>query len=181
MIRRPPRSTRITTLFPYTTLFRSTVYLYLQTALHVSGGTSTNHQERIQLYLQHLGICHTVTAICRFRQRFGTGLSVLWVAYASSCVHLQEFFTVHTEIVYVVQVCWQLARRIRLELELQCTAVFCSHMTLTGYPPHSLVFPSLLRPCVYRVPAHFTWTLLTVNRIATSNWPPGHYRTLPQI
>ena len=31
-----------------------TVYLYLETALHVSGGTSTNHQERIQLYLQHL-------------------------------------------------------------------------------------------------------------------------------
>jgi hypothetical protein len=31
-----------------------TVYLYLETALHVSGGTSTNHQERKQLYLQHL-------------------------------------------------------------------------------------------------------------------------------
>jgi hypothetical protein len=33
---------------------RYTVYLYLETALHVSGGTSTYHQERIQLYLQHL-------------------------------------------------------------------------------------------------------------------------------
>ena len=31
-----------------------TVYLYLETALHVSGGSSTHHQERIQLYLQHL-------------------------------------------------------------------------------------------------------------------------------
>ena len=31
-----------------------TVYLYLETALHVSGGTITHHQERIQLYLQHL-------------------------------------------------------------------------------------------------------------------------------
>ena len=28
--------------------------LYLKTTLHVSGGTSTHHQERIQLYLQHL-------------------------------------------------------------------------------------------------------------------------------
>ena len=28
--------------------------LYLETTLHVSGGTSTYHQERIQLYLQHL-------------------------------------------------------------------------------------------------------------------------------
>jgi hypothetical protein len=29
-------------------------YLYLETALHVSGGTSTHHQERVQPYLQHL-------------------------------------------------------------------------------------------------------------------------------
>ena len=27
---------------------------YLETALHVSGGTTTHHQERIELYLQHL-------------------------------------------------------------------------------------------------------------------------------
>jgi hypothetical protein len=29
------------------------------------------------------GICHTVTSICRSRGRVGTGLSVLWVAYAN--------------------------------------------------------------------------------------------------
>ena len=28
--------------------------VYLETALHVSGGTTTHHQERKQLYLQHL-------------------------------------------------------------------------------------------------------------------------------
>jgi hypothetical protein len=28
--------------------------VYLETALHVSGGTITHHQERIQLYLQRL-------------------------------------------------------------------------------------------------------------------------------
>jgi hypothetical protein len=33
---------------------RYTVYLYLETAVHVLGGNSTHHQERIQLYLQHL-------------------------------------------------------------------------------------------------------------------------------
>jgi hypothetical protein len=33
---------------------RYTVYLYLETDLYISGGTSTNHQERMQLYLQHL-------------------------------------------------------------------------------------------------------------------------------
>jgi hypothetical protein len=31
-----------------------TVYLYLQSVLHVSGGISTHHQEYIQMYLQHL-------------------------------------------------------------------------------------------------------------------------------
>jgi len=33
---------------------RYTLYLYLETALHVSGGTSTHHQGRIQLYPHHL-------------------------------------------------------------------------------------------------------------------------------
>jgi hypothetical protein len=37
---------------------RYTVYLNLETALHVSGGTATHHQERVQLYLQHL-VCVT--------------------------------------------------------------------------------------------------------------------------
>ena len=31
-----------------------TVYLYLEIALHVSGGTTTHYQECVQLYLQHL-------------------------------------------------------------------------------------------------------------------------------
>jgi hypothetical protein len=33
---------------------RYTVYFYLETALHVSGCTTTHHQERKQLYLHHL-------------------------------------------------------------------------------------------------------------------------------
>jgi hypothetical protein len=33
---------------------RYTVYLHLETTLHISVGTSTHQQERIQLYLQHL-------------------------------------------------------------------------------------------------------------------------------
>jgi len=33
---------------------RYTVYYYLETALHVSGSTTTHHQKLKQLYLQHL-------------------------------------------------------------------------------------------------------------------------------
>jgi hypothetical protein len=34
--------------------------VYLETALYVSGGTSTHHQERKQLYLQHLVLDKTL-------------------------------------------------------------------------------------------------------------------------
>jgi hypothetical protein len=46
----------IVSIFQYKSnkMQRYTVYLYLEIALHVTGGTSTHHQERIQLYLQHL-------------------------------------------------------------------------------------------------------------------------------
>jgi hypothetical protein len=46
------------TVFKYTLISNKmqhhTVYLYLETALHVLGGTFNHHQELIQLYLQHL-------------------------------------------------------------------------------------------------------------------------------
>ena len=46
----------IVSIFQYISnkMQRYTVYLYLETALHISGGTFTHHQERIQVYLQHL-------------------------------------------------------------------------------------------------------------------------------
>jgi hypothetical protein len=46
----------IVSIFPYISnkMQRYAIYLYLETALHVSRGTSTHHQERIQIYLQHL-------------------------------------------------------------------------------------------------------------------------------
>jgi hypothetical protein len=46
----------IVSIFQYISnkMQRYTVYLYLDTALHVPGSTSTHHQERIQLHLQHL-------------------------------------------------------------------------------------------------------------------------------
>jgi hypothetical protein len=59
-----------------------TVYLYLETALHVSCGTSTYHQERIQLYLQHLVLVSPLLLSAAI-VRVGTGMSVLWVAYAT--------------------------------------------------------------------------------------------------
>jgi hypothetical protein len=51
------------------------VDLYLETALHVSVGTSTHHQERIQPYLQHLVfVTPLLLATCRYRGGVGTGV-----------------------------------------------------------------------------------------------------------
>jgi surface polysaccharide O-acyltransferase-like enzyme len=38
---------------------------YLETALHVSGGTIAHHQERKTTVSTAYGICHTVIATCR--------------------------------------------------------------------------------------------------------------------
>ena len=62
-----------------------TVYLHLETSLHVSVGTWYFHPSSgaHTTVFTVSGICHAVTAICRYRGGVGTGLSVLWVAYAT--------------------------------------------------------------------------------------------------
>jgi hypothetical protein len=56
----------IVSIFQYTCISnkmqRYTVHLHLDTALHVSGGTSTHHQERIQLHLRVRYPQHTQTS-----------------------------------------------------------------------------------------------------------------------
>jgi hypothetical protein len=66
-----------------------TQFIFLETALHVLGGTPTRHQERKQLYLQHLLFVTPFTAICCYRGRVGTGLSVLCCVVGGVC-HLQH-------------------------------------------------------------------------------------------
>ena len=51
---------------------RYTVYLYLETALHVLGGTSTHHQEGKQLYLQHLVFVRPLLLPAAIVEEFGT-------------------------------------------------------------------------------------------------------------
>jgi len=42
------------------------------------------------------GICHTVIAICCYRGRVGTGLSVLWAAYVYILIYIQQDATLHS-------------------------------------------------------------------------------------
>jgi hypothetical protein len=63
---------------------RYTIYLHLETALHVSGGTSTHHQEGIQLYVQHLVFVTPLSpSAATMEELEPTGLRVLWVAYVT--------------------------------------------------------------------------------------------------
>jgi hypothetical protein len=48
---------------------------YLETALYVSGGNITHHQERKQMYLQRLVFVTPFIAICRYRGGVRTDLS----------------------------------------------------------------------------------------------------------
>src|SRR3546814_15406737 len=85
MIRRPPRSTRTDTLFPYTTLFRSEEY-------RSPGGGGTDafrrmHSERIEYYawLQWLADCQLAQAHAAARQ---VGMRIgLYVDLAVSVSH----------------------------------------------------------------------------------------------
>jgi hypothetical protein len=75
---------RIASIFQYISnkMQRYTGYLYLETStcfgwyFHPSSGAHTPVSTASV-------ICRTVTAICRYRGRVGTGLSVLWVVYAT--------------------------------------------------------------------------------------------------
>ena len=64
-------------------MHKSESLFHLTTALHVSGVTITHLQEHKSTVTTASGNRYTVTAACRYRGRVGTGLSVLWVAYAT--------------------------------------------------------------------------------------------------
>jgi hypothetical protein len=81
-----------------------TVYLYLETALHVSGGTSTQHQERIQLYLQHLVFVTPLLLSAAIVEELEP-VRVLWVAYATH----STLKSVPTEYMYHDRTAWRCA------------------------------------------------------------------------
>jgi hypothetical protein len=75
------------------------------------------------------GICHTVTAICRYRGRVGTGLSVLWVVYAT-----------HSTLKPVAVTVWQIPDAV--------DTVVCAHDDgWKYYPKHVEQFPDVNKLC----------------------------------
>ena len=87
--------------------------LYTQQTLHVSDSSSVHHQEFFTVHTANYMFRTVPLSIIRSFSLYTQ--HILHVSDSSS-VHHQEFFTVHTAMVYVIQVCWQLATRIRTEL-----------------------------------------------------------------
>src|SRR3546814_21141749 len=68
MIRRPPRSTRTDTLFPYTTLFRSGVGLSKTHLMHaIAWNLRQNHPQRRVLYMSAEKFMYQFIRALRFR------------------------------------------------------------------------------------------------------------------
>src|SRR3546814_2298891 len=91
MIRRPPRSTRTDTLFPYTTLFRSRVRVlgYRQARGRQPGGRGT--VQRVPVQLQALGrflghLRHGVPRLRRSEEHTSELQSLMRISYAVFCL-----------------------------------------------------------------------------------------------
>src|SRR3546814_9257913 len=95
MIRRPPRSTRTDTLFPYTTLFRSSAYLYSQIMLIKSTlplywpvKTGTPYQQGSSHECSGLPICASLVSqpVDRSEEHTSELQSLMRISYAVFCL-----------------------------------------------------------------------------------------------
>src|SRR3546814_2771033 len=86
MIRRPPRSTRTDTLFPYTTLFRSVVGF--PDLVSVFMGTSLNQTGRaVEIVVMTAAVYLTLTAgVSRSEEHTSELQSLMRISYAVFCL-----------------------------------------------------------------------------------------------
>src|SRR3546814_4991985 len=87
MIRRPPRSTRTDTLFPYTTLFRSTVQTRCLTccALATSSGKQSQ-QQRMKCHPEATQCCRSLCGTPRSEEHTSELQSLMRISYAVFCL-----------------------------------------------------------------------------------------------
>src|SRR3546814_2569952 len=82
MIRRPPRSTRTDTLFPYTTLFRSVELLHLP-----QRAGAVDAQVAVVERREHLSSLHDISRACLRSEEHTSELqSLMRISYAVFCL-----------------------------------------------------------------------------------------------
>src|SRR3546814_9391117 len=97
MIRRPPRSTRTDTLFPYTTLFRSVAYEDRQ---HDAGAEPGNHHRRQRAQVLRLGAAgypsHRRGEKGRSEEHTSELQSLMRISYAVFCLKKKNKTKINT-------------------------------------------------------------------------------------
>src|SRR3546814_2081786 len=95
MIRRPPRSTRTDTLFPYTTLFRSLAML-LTASVRTSPGSRQGTYKMSVLY-PAFAVIRNIQHICvRSEEHTSELQSLMRISYAVFCLKKKKFTTNNT-------------------------------------------------------------------------------------
>src|SRR3546814_10276335 len=108
MIRRPPRSTRTDTLFPYTTLFRSAVLdlrciapgrgeLFRRHAIRDIPGDEPDQKRR------HL-LSHQLSIVVRSEEHTSELQSLMRISYAVFCLKKKKTKNIHTATVHTINV-----------------------------------------------------------------------------
>src|SRR3546814_2120771 len=82
MIRRPPRSTRTDTLFPYTTLFRSRIAAYID----LTEITSTNLNFFLAVFLASCSATRVLSVSTRSEEHTSELQSLMRISYAVFCL-----------------------------------------------------------------------------------------------
>jgi hypothetical protein len=145
-----------------------TFYLYLETALHISGSTSTHHQERIQLYLQHLVFVDTVVCVP------DDG----WKYYPK---HVEQFPDINK--LYNVSSCWIFVYTgilLRIHYILHISRIRVKQQNLPFHPPYCTTACS--QPlathnfCLQTVPnCEVNFQLRRYRRLTTSSFTPSSH------
>src|SRR3546814_8418109 len=98
MIRRPPRSTRTDTLFPYTTLFRSGV-TYASHDVMVARPTGIGKKGRLAILMHHGGGRHVLEfyeGLLRSEEHTSELQSLMRISYAVFCLKKKKNKKIYT-------------------------------------------------------------------------------------
>src|SRR3546814_10364077 len=102
MVRRPPRSTRTDTLFPYTTLFRSgDERLFALLGFYVLEDLLLVIDEEVPVLVRFLGNCrHCALLVCRSEEHTSELQSLMRISYAVFCLKKKKKYTNNSHISY---------------------------------------------------------------------------------
>src|SRR3546814_5571081 len=100
MIRRPPRSTRTDTLFPYTTLFRSnaniTYKVLYNDAVAMTGGQPVDGILKVTDVIAQVHAEGAKKVVVRSEEHTSELQSLMRISYAVFCVNKKPSFPYHT-------------------------------------------------------------------------------------